>query len=153
MLKVFTTGLTTVAGLRCNTLKFMKEFNQETVTKRFTQLPGAVQDLILSDTLANTFLTSMQAADLSPEKVTECNQQATLVLVGLSTTKDFKEYVVNELGLRAPIAQALFETVSAQVFIPVRDCLLKAFDQNKKVVTSEKQAGESHSDPYREQAM
>jgi hypothetical protein len=131
----------------------MKEFNQEQVTKRFTQLPGAVQDLILSDALANTFLASMQTANLSPEKVTECNHQATLVLVGLSTTKEFKEYVMNELGLRAPVAQILFETVSAQVFIPVRDCLLKAFDQNKTAIADEKQPETSHSDPYREQTM
>jgi hypothetical protein len=131
----------------------MKEFNQETVTKRFTQLPGMVQDLILSDDLANSFLASMQTAGLSDVKMSECNQQATLVLVGLSTTKDFKEYVINELGLKNDTAQTLFESVSSQVFIPVRDCLLKAFDLHKRGSDTENLKEDTHNDPYREQAM
>jgi len=123
----------------------MKEFNQDAVSKRFRQLPIEVREVILSDEIAFALLGAMQNAGLTQEKMKECNEQATLVLVGLSTTKEFREYT-HGIFLDEDKAQTLFDTVSTQVFIPVRDSLLKAFDQNRTPET----AKNTNTDPYRE---
>jgi hypothetical protein len=107
----------------------------------------------LSDDLTDIFSTILDSAGLSPEKRTECNQQATLVLVGLSTTKEFKAYIVDDLKLDTATAQTLFDSISANIFIPVRDCLLRAFDTIKNSETKQVSKEDTHSDPYREQMV
>lgn len=125
----------------------MKEFVQETVTKRYAQLPEEVQRVILSDELANSLRDAMLEAKLDTIQTTQCNQQTTLVIVGLSTTKEFREFIFNELSLSEEKALTLFDTISTSVFAPVRDTLLKAFDKN----TQPEQTNTPPADPYREQ--
>lgn len=130
----------------------MKEYIQETVSKRFRQLPNDVQDVILSDTLATALKTALESAHLSGEDFEACKKQVTLVLVGLATTKEFKAYLSEDAKLAPPVTEMLFSTLSSTVFVPVRDCLLKAFDTASGTNTQETTEG-THNDPYREQTL
>ncbi len=125
----------------------MKEFIQEKVSERFAKLPEAVQTVILSDEVADGVLKAMTDAGLSEEKMKVCNQQATLVAVGFTTTKDFKEFVTNELDLGREKADALFTAISASAFTPIRDKLLEVFDAKG---IEAKETATSTTDPYRE---
>lgn len=130
----------------------MKEFNQEIVSKRFRQLPSVVQDAILSESLASNLHELMDTAQLTSDKRKECNQQVTLVLVGLATTKDFKEYVFSDLKLDKNIAQNLYDTAVTKVVLPVRDTLLKSFDSTGGAVEVNP-IETTQTDPYREQKV
>jgi hypothetical protein len=130
----------------------MKEFNQEIVSKRFGQLPSVVQDAIFSESLASSLHESMHTAQLTADKCVECNQQVTLVLVGLATTKDFKEYVFSDLKLEQAIAKKLYDTVVTKVVLPVRDTLLKSFDTANDAGKVDGQE-DAETDPYREQKV
>lgn len=135
----------------------MKEFVQETVSKRFQKLPEEVRDTILSDDVTNALANAMRTAQLTEEQTQSCNQQATLVAVGLSTSKDFEEYVKKNLSLDDTAVTKLLEDVNAHVFSLVRNSLMQVLqtrksedkknDQQKNGVGEKK---EQTVDPYRE---
>ncbi len=126
----------------------MKEFVQEEVSKRFKQLPDVVQSAILSEELANALHSAMHTAELTKENITICNQQATLVMVGLATTVEFKKNIESEMSLDKTVAQILFEDISANVFNPVRKSLLDVLEKND--TSNEKNI---QPDPYKEQVV
>jgi hypothetical protein len=124
----------------------MKVFNQETVSNQFAKLPEGTQDVILSSELREALKSAFDSAQLIGDIRTNASQQVTLVMVGLANTKDFEFFVKNEIGLDSTIADTLCQTVSAQVFAPVRDSLLSAFGKNKSTSSTDA----PRTDPYKE---
>lgn len=134
----------------------MKTFNQEETTKRFTKLPESVQELILSDEIADAIGNATDSAHITGEKKRECIEQITLVSVGLSTTKDFHDYVQNTLLLPEEIASAFEEQVTQDIFHPIKRTLLNALENinSSKIPSPENYttspSAQEASDPYKE---
>lgn len=135
----------------------MKTFNQEETTKRFTKLPENVQELILSDEISDAIGKVTESAHITGEKKQECIQQITLVSVGLSTTKDFHEYVHTTLNLPEEIATSFEDQVTQDIFHPIKRTLLRALENinsNSKAPLPENYttnpATHNSSDPYKE---
>jgi hypothetical protein len=107
----------------------MKPFDQSEVSRRFKQLPEAVQDVGLSDALQAAFTQSVLNTGLVGEKAIECSQQITLVLVGLSHTEDLEDYVKNDLKFDEAKASAFMSTLRTGVIGPMRQALVTALEQ------------------------
>lgn len=132
----------------------MKTFDQKTVTERFARLPEGVKDVILSDSTTESIREIMKEAGLEGETKSACIEQITLASTGLSTTKDFKDYVMNDMNLDPQKANTLFEKVVHKIFNPVREALLLSLGttpeeppQGSEPVSTK----DTGSDPYREQ--
>lgn len=135
----------------------MREYNQETVSDRFVKLPESVQDAILSDTLTNEIRKATEAAGISGENKKRCVEQITLVSVGLSTIKDFREFVQTSLKLPREKASSFEDAISKNVFEPIKRALVVALQnppQGGSVTTAVNGTmGETSTksvDPYRE---
>ncbi len=126
----------------------MKKFNQEKTTERFRQLPDSVQNVILSEKLADALHKAMHSAKLSESDIKTCNQQATLVMVGFSTTSEFQKYIKSELPLGAGSAETLFDDIKSNVFNHVRKALMEILNNNP---AQSKRESTSETDPYKEQ--
>jgi len=126
----------------------MQKYNYSAVHERFTKLPEEVQDAILSDELATKFAETMESAQLSKEQRKNCNEQATLVLVGLSKMVEFESFANAELGLNEVVAHKLTTDVKKHVFDPVRQALMDVMAKKKPSAADTKQ-----SDPYKEPAQ
>jgi len=113
----------------------MKQFDHKQVRQRFLTLPESVQDAILSEELADAFAAAMTHAGLQGDRMRVCNQQATLVAVGLATTVEFEAFVKSDLRLDETRANKLLGAVHASVFTPLRKALVTALEQKKRVST------------------
>ena len=110
----------------------MISFEHDKVHERFVKLPASVQDAILSEELVHSFANAMRTAGLSPEQMRQCNEQATLVLVGLSKTVEFESFATTELGLNEVDAHNFITAIKRDVFTPVRDALVQAVQEKQQ---------------------
>jgi hypothetical protein len=123
----------------------MQTFNQQEVSKRFQQLPEMVQELALSDPLCNALESTIASLELSETKALECNEQITLVLVGLSRVEDLEEYVKTDLGFDTEKTATFMNALRTGVLTPMRQALLTSL--NEKQVSPQPS---STVDPYLE---
>ncbi len=125
----------------------MKNFDQDIVTKRFSQLPESIQDMLLSEDMSDVLKNSINKSELEGFKKKEFKQQITLVSVGLSTSRDFKEYLVSLFANDSKKINEIYEYVTKNIFIPIRNTLINEIENNKKV---KQNTEEKTSDPYKE---
>ncbi len=126
----------------------MKKFDQDIVTKRFSQLPESIQDMLLSEDMSDVLKNSISKSGLEDSKKKEFKQQITLVSVGLSTSKDFKEYLVSLFAENTAKVDEIYNYVTENIFIPIRNTLIKELENNKKVKQNTEK--EETTDPYKE---
>jgi hypothetical protein len=127
----------------------MQKYDYTAVHERFTKLPGEVQDAILSDDLAEKFAAAMETAGLTSEQKKTCNEQATLVLVGLSKMVEFESFANAELGLNEVAAHQLTADVKKHVFDPVRQALVDVMAKQKNGSEDKKQDGDPYKEPVK----
>jgi len=96
----------------------MRPFDQDKVSEHFSILPGNIQDGILDQKPANALRDAMEGAGLTPGQVKQCNQQATLVVVGFATEREFRQAVIDGLGIERSRAEQLVADIEERVFMP-----------------------------------
>lgn len=139
----------------------LEVFSQENIAQRLSKLPEKVRNGILSSTITEAISSSVRLIGLEGDKKKECIEQITLVATGLSTTKDFKEYIATKLQVENEKAVPFFEGVVQNVFSPVREALLDSLgkktepavapDAHKTPHTEDKTV--RGTDPYKEQLI
>ncbi len=125
----------------------MKMFDQKEVSRRFAQLPETVQDVGLSEALGDALQQAITNAGIVGNRIKECNQQITLVLVGLSRVEDLEAYVKNDLGFDAQKTATFMTALRVGVLTPMRQALLASLGNREAVPPKEETAP---VDPYLE---
>ena len=99
------------------------------VRERLERLPHNVQATIRSQAMEDALRSLIAKHRLSPEHTTAFVAEATRVMVGLTTTNNFKTEVTRVTALDPNTLDALFLDTETTLFKPVRMAIMQALEQ------------------------
>jgi len=128
------------------------------VKERLGRLPQAVQETIRSTELETALSALIQKHMLDENLAPVFVAEAVRVMVGLTTTNNFKTEVTRVAHMEPNKLDALFLDAESQLFKPVRMAIIKALEQRQgagggsvpKPPTPPTQTNAPQQDPYRE---
>jgi len=121
--------------------------------ERYTKLPESVQQTISSKETGDALTKIAKDSGLNENQEADLNSNISQVLVGIKTSKDFKENYIKSLGLDPKKTEVMLADIENKIILPVRENLLKALEDKKREEGEVAPTGKitSKTDPYREQ--
>jgi hypothetical protein len=98
-----------------NTTKIIKE--------RFDALPESIQEVILSSNYEETLLEIGKQYNLKVDQLGILERETTLVMMGLTPTKDFETELTRELNVDKIKGSQIVKDINEKVFLKIRDLL------------------------------
>lgn len=125
------------------------------VRERLERLPQGVQTTIRSQELENSLNALMKKHQIGPEKAPVFVAEAVRVMVGLTTTNNFKMEVASALAFNPNKLDLLFLDSESTLFKPVRMAIMQALEQKREPVQAPTAPTATalptrSTDPYRE---
>ena len=121
--------------------------NHILISTRYKQLPEDTQKKVVSVEIARSIVGAMNLVNIKDSDRNECNKNILMVMIGLSTTQNFNEYVEKKLGLDVEKTQSFKKLIDDEVFSKIRSSLLSSYKEKKGVGGEVKN---TNNDPYRE---
>jgi hypothetical protein len=98
-----------------NTTKIIKE--------RFDSLPESIQEVILSSNYEETLLEIGKQYNLRVDQLDILERETTLVMMGLTPTKNFETELIRELHLDNLRGSQIVKDINEKVFLKIRELL------------------------------
>jgi hypothetical protein len=101
----------------------MNEDTAKMIKARFDALPQSIQEAILSSDYENTIVELGKKYGLTVEQMGTLEQETTLVMMGLTKTKDFEDELISEMHIDQAKSSQITKDINDQIFLRVRDLL------------------------------
>ncbi len=117
--------------------------SQETLIKQFNQLPEKIQDLLMSEEIADIISEEEQLNYLPAQKGKMIASLVADVLFGNLSYKEFTPTLIDRLGINPIISKNIAQKIESKIFFPVREDLEKihrrvSFEKQATELTTEK---------------
>jgi len=103
--------------------KIMDENTKKIIKEKFDALPNSIQELILSSHYQDTLIEIGKKYQLNIEQMSILERETTLVLFGLSPTKDFEGELMRELNIDKIKGNQITAEINEKIFLAIRDLL------------------------------
>ncbi|MDD3614349.1 MAG: hypothetical protein PHF40_01350 [Candidatus Pacebacteria bacterium] len=100
---------------------------QEDLIKQFNQLPENIQDLLMSEEIADLIAEEEQLNYLPAQKGQMIASLVADVLLGNLSYKEFTPTLIDKLGVNPIISKNIAQKIESKIFFPVRDDLEKIY--------------------------
>ncbi|MCX6751257.1 MAG: hypothetical protein NT161_00605 [Candidatus Nomurabacteria bacterium] len=101
----------------------MDENTTKMIKERFNALPESIQELILSSNYQDILVEIGKKYQLNVEQLGMLEQETTLVMMGLTPTKDFETELTRELGIDKMKGNQIVTEINEKIFLTIRDLL------------------------------
>ena len=101
----------------------MDENTKKIIKERFDSLPENIQELIMSSNYENTLIDIGKKYQLNVEQMGILERETTLVIMGLSPTKDFEIELTRELSVDKIKGNQIVAEINEKIFLAIRDLL------------------------------
>ncbi len=101
----------------------MDENTAKMIKERFDSLPESIKQAILSSDYENTIIEIGKKYQMTVEQMGILEQETTLVMMGLTKTKEFEGELTAEMHLDKEKISQITKDINDQVFLRVRDLL------------------------------
>jgi hypothetical protein len=123
----------------------MKQFTSEEIQARFNQLPKVLQDAVSSSNVHNDLMAIAKKYGLHIDQEGELVDQVGLVMLGLSSSKDFVKNFSSEAGISSTVAAAIAADINASIFSKIRSSM--RLIEEKVDVSTDTRADQAPADP------
>ena len=100
---------------------------EENITKiikdKFDALPESIQEVILSSNYQETLIEVGKQYHLNVEQLGILERETTLVMMGLTPTKDFGDELIRELNVEKENGYQIVKDINEKVFLKIRELL------------------------------
>lgn len=103
--------------------KTMDEKTAQMIKERFDALPKMIQEVILSTNYEETLLEIGKKYNLNVEQLGILERETTLVMMGLTPTKDFETELTRELNVDKIKGFQIVKDINEKVFLKIRELL------------------------------
>ena len=101
----------------------MDENTTKLIKEKFDALPKEIQEVILSSNYEETLIEIGKQYGLNVEKLDILGKETTLVMMGLTPTKDFETELTRELNVDKTKGSQIVKDINEKVFLKIRDLL------------------------------
>jgi len=101
----------------------MDENTTKMIKERFDALPESIQELITSSGYQNILVEIGKKYQLNVEQLGMLEQETTLVMMGLTPTKDFETELTRELHVDKMKGNQIVTEINEKIFVTIRDLL------------------------------
>jgi hypothetical protein len=101
----------------------MNEETKKIIKEKFDSLPESIQELILSSNYQDTLIEIGKKYQLNVEQLGLLEQETTLVMMGLTPTKDFEVELTRELNIDKIKGNQIVTEINEKIFLTIRDLL------------------------------
>jgi len=98
-----------------NTTKIIKD--------KFNSLPESIQEIILSTHYQDTLIEIAKKYQLNIEKLGILERETTLVMMGLTPTKNFEHELTRELSIDEEKGSLIVKDINEEIFLKIRELL------------------------------
>src|SRR3990167_11362864 len=99
----------------------MDENIKKIIKEKFDALPEGIQEIILSSNYEETLLIVGKQYQLNIEQLDILQRETTLVMMGLTPTKDFATELARELKIDAVKASQIVKDLNEKIFLKIRE--------------------------------
>src|SRR3989338_4364321 len=104
----------------------VRVFSQEEMEKKFDSLPDILQDALFDDEIASKMYEIGKKYNLSKDNGKIASAEAGNIVLGLSRPQDFLPRIIERIGLKPAIADALAKDIYISVLKPLAEEIKKA---------------------------
>jgi hypothetical protein len=101
----------------------MDEKTKKIIQERFNALPESIQEVILSSNYEETLIEIGKQYNLNVEQLGILERETTLVMMGLTPTKDFENELTRELGIDREKGFQITNDINEKIFLKIRELL------------------------------
>lgn len=101
----------------------MDENTQKIIKEKFDALPKSIQEIILSSNYQDTLVEIGKENQLNINQMGTLELETTLVMMGLTPTKDFETELTRELEVPAIKSSQMVKEINEKIFLKIRDLL------------------------------
>jgi flagellar hook-length control protein FliK len=101
----------------------MDENTTQMIKERFDALPESIQELIISSNYQDIIIEIGKKYQLNVEQLGLLEQETTLVMMGLTPTKDFETELTRELKIDNTKGNQIVTEINEKIFLTIRDLL------------------------------
>ncbi len=101
----------------------MDENTKKTIKEKFDSLPESIQEIILSSDYQNTLVEIGKSNQLTIPQMGTLELETTLVMMGLTPTKNFEAELTKELGVNPMKGSQIVNEINTKIFLRIRDLL------------------------------
>ncbi len=101
----------------------MDDNTQKIIKEKFDSLPKTIQEVILSSNYQETLFEIGKRYQLTVEQMGILEQETTLVMMGLTQTKNFETELISELKIDPVKGAAIVGEINEKVFLAIRELL------------------------------
>lgn len=101
----------------------MDEDTTKIIKEKFDALPKEIQEVILSSNYEETLLEIGKQYNLNVEQLGILEREATLVMMGLTPTKNFEAELTHELNLDKTKGAQIVKDINEKIFLKIRSLL------------------------------
>ncbi len=121
----------------------MDENTTKMIKERFDLLPESIQELIISSNYQDTLIEIGKKYQLNVEQLGMLEQETTLVMMGLTPTKDFETELTNELNVDKMKGNQIVTEINEKIFLTIRDLLKLMYTPEGEEPSVEEEKGKS----------
>lgn len=101
----------------------MNENTRKRIKERFDALPESIQEIILSSHYQDTLIEIGKQYQLNVEQLGILERETTLVMMGLTPTKDFEADLIRELNIDETKGTQITKDINEKIFLKIRELL------------------------------
>ncbi len=101
--------------------------NEKELINRYNQLPDKIQDLLMSEEIADLIKNEIDINALSLEKKHIISKIVGDVFLGNLSYKDFTPTLIDQLAINPVISKNIAQKIESQIFFPIREDLEKIY--------------------------
>ena len=99
------------------------KIQQKIIKEKFDSLPESIQELIVSSNYQDTLIELGKKYQLNVEQMGILERETTLVMMGLTPTKDFETELTRELNVDKIKGNQIVTEINEKIFLTIRDLL------------------------------
>ena len=116
----------------------MDENTKKIIKERFDSLPKSIQEIILSTNYQDTLIEIGKQHQINVEQLGILERETTLVMMGLTPTKDFEKELTRELNIDNIKGSQITEDINSKIFLKIRELLKIMNTEPEEVSFTEK---------------
>ena len=107
------------------------DYPSQQLEEKYRSLPEDLKEVLAEVKTAETIYNIGQKNNLHVDQIGELADEVGLVMLGLTKTEEFISHLKNRLQLDQATAEQITREVNGQIFLPIRESLIKLHPTNE----------------------
>jgi len=105
-------------------------YTKEQLAQKYRELPEDLKEAMVEVRTAETIYDIGQKNNLHVDQIGELADEVGLAMLGLTKSDDFLSHIKNRLQIDQNTAEQITREVNEQIFLPIRESLMKLHTEN-----------------------